>query len=85
MLRKKTIGILILIVAWELLTYATCEYFFPTKIYKKVYRRQRGSVMDWVDYFNDDLFQALNIVGLALLLIYIGYNLIKNRERVPSK
>lgn len=83
--KKKSFGLIILILAWELLAYTTCEYFLPTRIHERIYKRHQGFVMDWVGYFNKDLFQALNLVGLALLLIYIGFSLVKNKQQIPGK
>ena len=79
--KKRIIGLVILAIAWELLAYSTSDYFFPEKVYEEVRVFGQANQMQWVDYFNMDLFQSLNIVGLALVLTVIGYGLFESKQK----
>lgn len=75
-----------LIVAWELLAYTASDFFFPGRVpTEKSFGRAGRAVYHgpWANGFNYDLFQALNVVGLAFLLIIIGYEILK--RTVDSK
>ncbi|GCC53705.1 hypothetical protein SanaruYs_39500 [Chryseotalea sanaruensis] len=69
--KKEHLGIGVLIISWELISYVFSSYFFPLD--NKDYSGK------WVKEFNEELFIALSIIGLAILLVYIGYKLIKQK------
>lgn len=56
---RRTIGLIALISAWEISSYVTCGYF--------VLSRKYGEKV-----FNERLFIALNLIGLAILLFSLG-------------
>lgn len=85
--RKRLVGLVILIVAWELLAFTLSDFFFPGQVRaKRVFLRSDEVYHGpWKDGFNDDLFQALNIIALALLLVLIGYRIFKGNEKSLDK
>jgi hypothetical protein len=80
---RKLIALAIFVIAWELLSYTVSDSLFRGHVIK-IETRSRGGITEskenLVEVFNSDLFQALNVFGLALLILLIAYMVYRGPE-----
>jgi hypothetical protein len=74
MKRNRVYGLIILWCSWLILCYALADYFFRDIYYLEATTWREGGL---VNEFNDELFYALILVGVAANLFYIALRILR--------